>query len=30
MCRVMVEGPSESVTERYCQEIADAVKKVLG
>jgi phosphoglucosamine mutase len=30
MCRVMVEGPSESVTEKYCQEIADVVKKILG
>jgi phosphoglucosamine mutase len=30
MCRVMVEGPSESVTEKYCQEIADAVTKILG
>jgi phosphoglucosamine mutase len=30
MCRVMVEGPSESVTERYCKEIADIVKSVLG
>jgi len=30
MCRVMVEGPSESITERYCQEIADVVKKILG
>jgi len=30
MCRVMVEGPSESVTDKYCKEIADAVKSVLG
>jgi phosphoglucosamine mutase len=30
MCRVMVEGPSDSVTERCCQEIADVVKKILG
>jgi len=30
MCRVMVEGPSEAVTEKYCREIADIVKKVLG
>lgn len=30
MCRVMVEGPSESVTRKYCQEIADTVKTVLG
>jgi len=30
MCRVMVEGPSSEVTEKYCKEIADIVKKVLG
>jgi len=30
MCRVMVEGPSESVTENRCKEIADIVKRVLG
>jgi phosphoglucosamine mutase len=30
MCRVMVEGPSGSVTEKYCREIADIVKSVLG
>ncbi len=30
MCRVMVEGPSESVTKKYCREIADTVKSVLG
>ena len=30
MCRVMVEGPSDSVTEKYCEEIADVVKNVLG
>jgi phosphoglucosamine mutase len=30
MCRVMVEGPSDSVTEKYCKEIADVVKSVLG
>ncbi|SEM20223.1 phosphoglucosamine mutase [Syntrophus gentianae] len=29
MCRVMVEGPSDAVTGRYCQEIADIVKSVL-
>ena len=29
MCRVMVEGPTESVTEKYCSEIADIVKSVL-
>jgi len=30
MCRVMVEGPSDSVTEKYCKEIADVIKNVLG
>ena len=30
MCRVMVEGPSEAVTEKYCTEIADKVRSVLG
>ncbi|MBN2059190.1 MAG: phosphoglucosamine mutase [Deltaproteobacteria bacterium] len=30
MCRVMVEGPSDTVTEKCCQEIADMVKSALG
>lgn len=30
MCRVMVEGPSYNVTEKYCKDIADIVKSVLG
>jgi len=30
MCRVMVEGPSDDVTAKYCQVIADAVKKAIG
>ncbi|NLD36765.1 MAG: phosphoglucosamine mutase [Desulfatiglans sp.] len=30
MCRVMVEGPSEDVTTRFCKEIADVVKRILG
>jgi phosphoglucosamine mutase len=30
MCRVMVEGPSAAVTEKYCREIADIIKRVLG
>ena len=30
MCRVMVEGPSESVTEKNCREIAEIVRSVLG
>ena len=30
MCRVMVEGPSQAVTEKYCQQIADVIKKTIG
>jgi phosphoglucosamine mutase len=30
MCRVMVEGPSLEVTERYCREIADVVEEMIG
>jgi phosphoglucosamine mutase len=30
MCRVMVEGPTEEVTQRYCRQIADAVKAAIG
>jgi len=30
MCRVMVEGPSRDVTERYCREIAAVVKSEIG
>ena len=30
MCRVMVEGPSVELTDKYCALIADAVKKALG
>jgi phosphoglucosamine mutase len=30
MCRVMVEGPSDSVTEKYCHQLADIVKSELG
>jgi phosphoglucosamine mutase len=30
VCRVMVEGPSEEVTRKYCTLIADAVKKEIG
>jgi phosphoglucosamine mutase len=29
ICRVMVEGPSDEVTEKYCTEIAEIVKNVL-
>ena len=30
MCRVMVEGPSDLVTAKYCQQLADIVKSELG
>lgn len=30
VCRVMVEGPSDELTERYCEQIADRVKNILG
>ena len=30
MCRVMVEGPSVELTERYCTLIADELRKALG
>jgi len=30
MCRVMVEGPSIAVTEKYCTELAELVKKTIG
>ena len=30
MCRVMVEGTTASVTERYCRQIADRVRETLG
>ena len=29
-CRVMVEGPSDDVTEKYCGQIADVVRDALG
>jgi phosphoglucosamine mutase len=29
-CRVMVEGPSDELTEKYCSQIADVVKSALG
>lgn len=29
-CRVMVEGPTDALTEKYCQQIADEVSIVLG
>lgn len=30
MCRVMVEGPTATVTERYCRQIADVVINEIG
>ncbi len=30
MCRVMVEGPTQEETDRYCREIADVVKAAIG
>ncbi|NVM56929.1 MAG: phosphoglucosamine mutase [Desulfobacterales bacterium] len=30
VCRVMVEGPTGDLTKKYCEQIADAVKTVLG
>jgi len=30
VCRVMVEGPSEELTDKYCRMIADVIKKTLG
>jgi len=30
MCRVMVEGPSEDVTDRYAEQIADVVRAAIG
>jgi phosphoglucosamine mutase len=30
ICRVMVEGPTNALTEKYCQQIAEAVKTALG
>ncbi len=30
MCRVMVEGPSVELTDKYCAQIADVIKEALG
>lgn len=30
MCRIMVEGPSREITEKYCRHIADIVKNEIG
>jgi phosphoglucosamine mutase len=29
MCRIMVEGPTQEVTEKYCQQIAEVIKKTI-
>jgi phosphoglucosamine mutase len=29
MCRVMVEGPTGEETEKYCEQIADVIRKKL-
>ena len=30
VCRVMVEGPSDDVTEKYCKQIADVLQATIG
>ena len=30
LCRVMVEGPNEAVTRRYCTQVADIVENIIG
>jgi phosphoglucosamine mutase len=30
LCRVMVEGPTEEITQRHCSKIAETVKRILG
>jgi len=30
MCRIMVEGPTDEITERYCKQIAEAIQKAIG
>jgi phosphoglucosamine mutase len=30
MCRVMVEGPTDEETERYCRQVAEVVKRAIG
>ena len=29
MCRVMVEGPTQEITEKYCEQIAEVIKKTI-
>jgi len=30
VCRVMVEGPTEEKTQKYCRQISEAIEKELG
>jgi phosphoglucosamine mutase len=30
MCRVMVEGPTKELTDRYCEQLASIVRRALG
>jgi len=30
LCRIMVEGPTEDLTEKYCNQVAGVIKEVLG
>ncbi len=30
LCRVMVEGPSDDLTEKYCRQVAEEIKTALG
>jgi phosphoglucosamine mutase len=30
LCRVMVEGPTEEITQKHCSKIAEVVKRILG
>ena len=30
VCRVMVEGPGDEITEKYCKQIADVLQTLLG
>ncbi len=30
MCRIMVEGPTDEITDKYCRQVADVVRMALG
>lgn len=30
MCRIMVEGPTDEITDKYCRQVADVVRTALG